>query len=348
MPRPRLTETTYRLNYRRGRWFVDYTDPTTGITRSVSTGTADKAAAKIFLDQWLAGRGQPAPPPIPLIVDILAGYEAARTGKVQSLKALKRCVRTITRHIGNLEPPMLATDAYRKTRAKEKVSNGTIRREVGVLRAAFNWAIREKWLTRAPFVESTPAGAPRDRWLTHDEIDRLIAAAHRFHLKLFIVLAYHTAARAGAILELTWDRVDFEHLRISYDRPGRQQSKKRRTTVPINPVALAILQTAYEARTTDHVIEWAGKPIGDIKNGFALACERAEIADCSPHILRHTAATHMVMAGVRLAEIARFLGDSERMVEKVYGKHSPDYLRDAAMALAGKLGPREVARSVKA
>ncbi len=44
----------------------------------------------------------------------------------------------------------------------------------------------------------------------------------------------------------------------------------------------------------------------------------------------------MVMAGVPLAEVARMLGDSEAMVEKVYGKHSPDYLRRAADALAGE------------
>ncbi|HEX4123600.1 MAG TPA: tyrosine-type recombinase/integrase, partial [Tepidisphaeraceae bacterium] len=79
-----------------------------------------------------------------------------------------------------------------------------------------------------------------------------------------------------------------------------------------------------------------------IKKGFAAACERAKIDDCSPHVLRHTAATHMVMARVPLAEIARMLGDSEEVVERVYGKHSPDYLRRAADALADEVGPRLV------
>jgi len=40
------------------------------------------------------------------------------------------------------------------------------------------------------------------------------------------------------------------------------------------------------------------------------------------------------MDGVPLAEVARLLGNSEAMVENVYGKHSPDYLRRAVGVLS--------------
>ena len=39
------------------------------------------------------------------------------------------------------------------------------------------------------------------------------------------------------------------------------------------------------------------------------------------------------MDGVTIAEVAKLLGDSEKTVEKVYGKHAPDYLRRAVNAL---------------
>jgi hypothetical protein len=42
------------------------------------------------------------------------------------------------------------------------------------------------------------------------------------------------------------------------------------------------------------------------------------------------------MDGVPLTEVARLLGDSEKTIETVYGKHAPDYLRRAVNAL--KLG----------
>lgn len=341
MPRRKLARPTYRLNLRRGRYFIDYTDPDTGRTRSVSTGTAERRAAEVWRDQWLAGRDQPSPPSEPRIEDILRGYQAAREGKVQAPATILFSMKALSRHVGNLAPRMLAQTTYMDRRARDGVRDGTIRRELAVLRAALNWAVREKWIERAPHIAAPGSGPPRDRWLTRGEIERLIEAAELKHLKLFVVLAYHTAARAGAIFDLTWDRVDLDHRRISYDRPGRQASKKRRAVVPINPPAMAELQSAREVATIEHVIEWRGKPVRSVKRAFKDACSRAGIEECSPHTLRHTAATHMVMQGVPLREVARFLGDTEAMVEKVYGKHSPDYLRRAADALAGPIGPRE-------
>jgi hypothetical protein len=45
----------------------------------------------------------------------------------------------------------------------------------------------------------------------------------------------------------------------------------------------------------------------------------------------------MALDGVALSKIARMLGDQERTVERVYAKHTPDYLQAAASAL--QFGP---------
>lgn len=87
-----------------------------------------------------------------------------------------------------------------------------------------------------------------------------------------------------------------------------------------------------ELALTDHVIEFNGKPIQTIKKTFRQLCMDCGVK-ASPHVLRHTAATWLVTDGVPLSEVARLLGDSERTVETVYGKHAPDYLRRAVNAL---------------
>ena len=265
---------------------------------------------------------------------------ADRLPYIESKGTLRISVASISRIIGNLEPRMVSRGAYSLARSQH-VGAGSVRREIAVLRAAMSWAVREKWIPEAPYVEMPPKPPPRDRWLTRADVDRLIQSARSAHIRLFIVLAFHTAARSGAILDLTWDRVDFERRLIHYDRPGRRHTKKRRAVVPINTTALVELQSASLASISDYVIEWHGRKVNSIKTGFRNACREAGITDCSAHTLRHTAASHMVMAGVPVAEVARMLGDSEAMVEKVYGKHSPDYLRRAADALAGPAGPRE-------
>jgi len=181
------------------------------------------------------------------------------------------------------------------------------------------------------------APPPRDLWLTREQVGVLIEKAKSPHIQLFIKIAVSTAARSGAILDLTWPQVDFERRIIDF---GRGYGNKRRAIVPMNEDVYAALCTAQEVALTNNVIEYVGKPVKSIKKGFRQLCIDCNVK-ASPHVLRHTAATWLVMDGVPLAEVARLLGDSERTVETVYGKHAPDYLRRAVNTLsliAPKLG----------
>jgi integrase len=53
----------------------------------------------------------------------------------------------------------------------------------------------------------------------------------------------------------------------------------------------------------------------------------------TPHVLRHTAVTWMLQRGVPAWQVAGFAGMTLEMLERVYGHHHPDHLRDAARAL---------------
>jgi len=170
---------------------------------------------------------------------------------------------------------------------------------------------------------------PRDLWLTREQVALLIEKAKSPHIGLFIKLAVFTGARSGAILDLTWAQVDVERRIIDF---GRGWGNKRRAIVPMNDDVHVALVNARELAQTDHVIEFNGRPLKSVKIAFRRLCKACDVK-ASPHVLRHTAATWLVMDGVPLREVARLLGNSEAMVEKVYGKHSPDYLRRAVNAL---------------
>jgi integrase len=217
---------------------------------------------------------------------------------------------------------------YRKT--VRPLSNGTLIRELGVLRRAFAWAVDERWIASAPHVERPPAPPARERWLTEDEAQRLLESSPTPHVRLFIAVALWTAARTGAILELTWERIDFERGVINL---GRGRGRKRRAVVPVVDDLLPLLREAREAATSPFVIEFGGSRVGSVKKAFQRATERAGLEGVTAHCLRHTSATWMVQKGVPTAMVARFLGNTEAMVEAVYGHHSPEYLRQAANAL---------------
>jgi integrase len=226
--------------------------------------------------------------------------------------------------------------AYWQKRTALGKAPHTVHGELRILRSVLNWAAAEKLIEPVITFWIPAMPDPRDRHLTRAELERLIEAAELPHVRLFIVLAIATAARKTAILELTWDRVDFKRGLIYLHDPERERTNKGRATVPMNSTARAALLEAKAGAVTDNVIEWGGTPIGDIKRAVATAFTRAKvkIKGDGAHVLRHSAAVLMAEAGVPMAEIAQYLGHTDvRTTYRIYARFSPEYLAKAAGAL---------------
>lgn len=351
MARPRAEQPSYRLVKRGSRFYVRWWQ--NGKWHRVSTGTEDRREAQRYLTQLVAGLATPAPPPSPTIAAILERYLAEREGQVASHATLRYAASALTRHLGDLQPEHLTTERCRTypkqrrlegyevgpsgARRRKPVGAGTVIRELTMLRAAFRLAMREKWIREEPHVEVPSSPDPRRRWLTRDEAARLLGGAVLPHVRLFLMLALHTAGRRGAILALRWDNVDLEARLIDL---GAGTGNKGRAVVPINDELLPALIEARRAATkSGFVIEHGGEGVESVATGTRAAARRADLPGVTPHVLRHTAATWMAQLGVPMREIAKFLGHkSESVTESVYAKHSPEWLRDAAAALTKRAG----------
>lgn len=229
--------------------------------------------------------------------------------------------------------------------------NHTISRELSVLNAAINHAVKEKRLPKAeqPFIKLPGVSPPRDRWLSFDEADALLSAAlerpgpHKPKATLpriyrFVALAINTASRKSAILELKRGQIDMAAGMIRLNPAGRQQTKKHRARVPISDALRPILERTLREIPDDPEAYLLDHP-GSIRTALEGAVERAGlgtrdpkgnlVTDVTAHVLRHTKATWMAQAGVSMFDIAGVLGDSVATVTKTYAHHHPDYLRDA-------------------
>jgi integrase len=222
--------------------------------------------------------------------------------------------------------------AYWKKRTDLGKAPHTIHGELRLLRTVLNWAANEKliapvtafWIPRMP--------DPRERYLTREELDLLLETAELPHVRLFIILAVATGARKTAILELTWDRIDFNRGLIYLRDPEQERTNKGRAVTPMNDTARAALLEAV----TDFVIEWGGKPVGNIKRAIGTAFEKTRLKQKGDgaHVLRHTAGVWMAEDGVDMAEIAQYLGHTDlRTTYRIYARFSPTYLKKAAGAL---------------
>lgn len=302
--------------------------------KRTSTGEKEPARAEIFLAQFIAGSQEPNLDEV-TVSAILDGYEQDRGGNLRAPNSLKYGAAALRRLIGDLGPAHLTPKAIGRYARDRGASNGTILREVGILRAALAWAKAHNLIKEKPDIPNpVSAPPPRERWLTKEEARKLLAACTEPHIKLFITLGVMTTARSGAILDAKWDQVDMKRQTINF---GPGHGNKRRALVALNQEAVSALQAAQRLACSPYVVEFRGKRVKTVKTGFAAACRRAGLEGVTPHILRHTGATWAAIEGRPLEEIARMLGDSLATVERVYAKWTPEYLKDTVAAL--QLGP---------
>ena len=323
---------TARLVQRPGSavWYAAWYDPALRRERRVSTRTTDRAEAERRLGRAGAANAAATPggdPRNPTIAEVLDHYwnihakdlpsaeQAAIT--IRHLKAhfKKKRVRCLERARDEQQAYVDARAAgHRKFAGPKRAAAGsaaakprasragitTINRELSVLRAAIYHFRDRHPAAPAPEIWCLPRTAPRNRWLSREETQRLIAAAGTDHLRLFMLLMLATGARPGAILELRWSQVDLDGRVIHLDPPGRPETGKGRATVPIADGALsAELPRFRQLAETDHVIEYAGAPVCSVKTGFRAALRRADLppGEITPYTLRHTAATWMAQRG---------------------------------------------------
>jgi integrase len=317
---------TYRVKLYRGSYYAVWSEQ--GQTKRAALSTSDLAEAKRRLVDYERQQAAPVGSTVGEYVQAYLDYKATRIRDIVRLRGAWENAKAM---FGHLRPDQITpeiSEKYAEHRRKLGRSDGTILKEINVIRQGLNW----NKVTEARF-EAPAAPPPRDRWLTKEEANRLVDGAKQPHVKLFIHLALLTGARKGALLALTWGRVDLERDQIALTVVG-EKNRKRRATVAINDQLKAELLKAKEAHQTAYVIEYAGEPVQNIKKGFAAAVARAGLEDVTPHDLRHTAAVWMAEDGVSMDEIAQFLGhSSSRVTFQVYARFSPTYLRRAAKAL---------------
>lgn len=322
----------FKLQRFRGGFAIAVYDNGRRVSRK-QLGSRDAASAAAEFSRLVVEASRPVDPDV---ATLWAAYREDRAGRriVENMAFSGRAILPV---FGAMKPGQIDVKACRSyTAARRSLGrkNGTIGTELNHLRIVLAWAAKTKLIGQAPAMEMPPRAAPRERYLTRDEFEALLAAAETAHLRLFLVLAISTAARVAAILELTWDRVDFERGLIYLGQRNAIRPQKGRATVPMTSTVRAALAAAKPSARSEHVIEWAGEAVASVRTALGKAAKRAGVQGVSPHVIRHSSAVWMAEAGVPMGKIATYLGHSdEAITSRVYAKFGPGHLREAADAL---------------
>ena len=205
-----------------------------------------------------------------------------------------------------------SVERYKSARAKKAPVR--VNREIATLKSMFYRLIEwNKFNGPNPAVgvKFLPEPKTKIRYLEHDEEERLVAAASS-PLRELILVGIHTGLRVRAeALTLTWGAIDLAKRAVTVEAAYAKNGECR--TVPLNDaVHTALAELKKRSASTDPgdpVFTWNGITPNSINTTFRTARGRAELGnDVTPHTLRHTFASRLVMAGVDLRTVQELGG----------------------------------------
>lgn len=258
---------------------------------------------------------------------------------LRSIEDVRRICRMLHPYLGALMLDEITGDViWSITQGELKKGNkpATVNRYLATVRSLLRMARDEwQWLTTFPKVRLLSGEVERDRWLTRQEADKLIAVCPP-HLAALVQFALATGCRAREITGLEWERVD-----LARQTAWLNQTKNGTPRgVPLNRDALTVLE-AQRGKHPRYCFTFRGEPIRwQLSNSAWLtALGAAGIKDFRFHDLRHTWASWHRQAGTSCDELKDLGGWKSRQMVDRYAKYATEHLAAAAARIeSGPVG----------
>ncbi len=320
-----------RVYDRGGVWYLDYRDlggvrkrvTTTARTEREATQLLFAAVAEINRQRILGTK--PEAPRI-LFRDFLTGEymkhcQARHSPTTFRTERLR--IGQIVRSIGDValvdvKPAVIQrfVDERRAvvTKSGQKLSAGTINRELAVISAAVSEARLRGHIENRPdeLVKFLKGPERAVRGITIEEEKTLLGTCSP-DLRGIIIVALHTGMRRSEILRLEWADIDL-HKRMITLELGKSGEPRY---VPINDVAHQAFQETPKSLGEKAKLVFGHWKDSALQSSFDRAKRRVGLK-VTFHQFRHTFATRLIEAGVNVRVVQRLLGHHSLEVTERY------------------------------
>ncbi|QCI95153.1 site-specific integrase [Novosphingobium sp. EMRT-2] len=231
---------------------------------------------------------------------------------------------------------------YQRKRLDDGAKLASVNRELATLSHMMTAMVGWKWIkdTDRPKIEK--AEEPRKKIVVLSEANaealfKGAAGDQDASTWLFVAIGLNTAMRHSEILRIRWDDIDFDRRRIDIPR-----AKAGQRVQPITATLADTLRKERERRPKGEV--WLFPATRDdtktphrrdMDRQFQRAVIRAKLdpAKVTPHVMRHTGITRLVMAGVDLPTIQRISGHKTLAMVMRYVHLTDDHIDKSIEAI---------------
>ena len=242
----------------------------------------------------------------------------------ETIRGYLGTVEGFAKHFGK-PPDRLGPEHIRQWQAyllhERKLAVGTVVNHVAALRFFFRRVLKRRLpMDSIPYPKYTHHRTPRV--LSPDEVARLIEAAGTLQARVILMALYSTGMRRSELVHLRVEDIDSERMVIHIHKGKGGKDRD----VPLCPRLLETLREYWRWKKPRTWL-FPGQPRADGKHLTDKAiwhvCNDAARHACikkrvSPHMLRHSFATHLLEDGADLATIQVLLGHADLEATSIY------------------------------
>ena len=275
------------------------------------------------------------------IEEYLVSLRVERGLAPNTIEAYERDLRQYREHLGDSEPTPQGVEDFVASLRKSGLADTTMARKLASVRGLHRFLVAEEMRDEDPtaLVETPGTGDPLPKALSIDEAVRLVESPDTSKSKgrrdsALLEFLYGTGARVSEATALDLTDVDV-HDRIAL--VTGKGSKQR--LVPLGGKAVEAIERWLPDRSEIVTRAQPGDPLFTSVRGRRLSRQAVfnivrsaalEVGirpeKVSPHVLRHSAATHMVEGGADLRTVQELLGHATISTTQVYTRVSSTHL----------------------
>lgn len=306
---------------RNGKWFAQVrrkgvSKSATFQTKGQASAWANQTEADIISGNYHSGSSKTFVDAIDRYLEEVTPTKRNPTNE-RSLLAVIRRAPFATERVTDITTEMIAQ--YRDSELK-RIKSASVIRYIGLIGVVFEQMRREwQWVATNPVKElRKPSGSPaRDRIFSQVEItaltNELIYTDIQISVRDMFLFAIETAMRAGEMINLEWDDIDFDRRTATLNKTKNNDKR----IVPLSLEAVRILASRKSLPRPFSVVRQTMTSV------FSAKCLSLNIENATFHDTRHTAITRLAKK-LSAFELARMAGHRDMNMTLRYYNESAE------------------------
>jgi integrase/recombinase XerD len=225
---------------------------------------------------------------------------------------------TDTKSINNSLDKNLILKFLAEIKVKKKLDSNSLRLYVRALSSFLKFLDNE---SLAKQIKAPKVDKRLPKFITYDELNKLIENAENYRDKLIIKFLFYTGVRVSELVKIKKNDIIFEEGFVKvYGKGGKER------IVPIPKELLNELKDYINKINTENIFPLSSRQVERIIKNIA---KKAGISKkVTPHVLRHSLATTLLSKGVDIRYIQEILGHSSLNITQIYTHVVPSQLKE--------------------